>query len=374
MKPSPNPWETEPEPSPALDGEPLSGYGYHTGQSPHACTREDLASKCFREPTLSLVWTPESGGLVRPESVPFLVEELARHRLADAGRKIFWSSLSLAAILILYIVWLPGPGFRAPWVLLPGFLAIWLVLAVYARIEALRTDAHAFPAARSHLRHDAWLKSQPMYYTQTLLVMLALVYLAEMLSGENAAIEAAGLVKPRVLNGEWWRLLTGALLHANMTHLWLNGGALLASGRLIEVHSRREYLPAIFLLSALMGSVASLAAYPAKTSVGASGGILGLTGFLLILGYRRRESLPPGFFRRVLVSIAATGALGIVGARVIDNAAHLGGLLTGGLLGYILERRGQIDPDPAARSAPWGYIAAVVILAGAATAVVVIRF
>jgi hypothetical protein len=124
-----------------------------------------------------------------------------------------------------------------------------------------------------------------------------------------------------VWRGEAWRLLTGPLLHANFTHIWMNGAALLGVGPLVEVHARRGALPLVFLVSALGGSLLSLVMLPDATSVGASGGIMGLIGFLGVLGVRRRDHLPAGFVQGIGLSIAATAVLGIVGIQMIDNAA-----------------------------------------------------
>ena len=361
-------WHAESE----LIAEPFAGseYGYHTGEMQHPCTREELIFQCSAAPATPLVWTPETGRMVPPESVPFLVEELARHRRTRAEREILGFGLGLLAVLLVYALWLPTLGFRSILVILPAYLAIRLVGAIHSRVEALRTDATAFPAARARLRHAAWIQGQPARYTEALLGVLIVVFVAEIFAGREAAIQAAGLVKPAIRQGELWRVLTGPLLHANYLHIWMNGLALLSTGRLIEVHSRREYLPLTFFLSALVGSLASVVFYPETTSIGASGGIMGVIGFLFVLSYRRRESLPPGFTQAILVSIVATATLGIVGYAVIDNAGHLGGLIAGVLLAEGLERSGLIQPAKSARSQLFGYLASAGIVAGGVTALV----
>lgn len=357
-------WHVESE----LVAEPFVGseYGFHTGDLQHPCTREDLIFQCSAAPATPLVWTPETRGMVPPESVPFLVEELARYRRKNAENGIAAFGLGLLAVLIAYAVWLPALGFRSILVILPVFLAIRLVGAIHNRMEALRTDASAFPAARARLRHAAWIQGQPARYTEALLGVLIVVFAAEFFDGREEAIQAAGLVKPAVRNGQLWRVITAPLLHVNFLHIWMNGLALLSTGRLIEVHSRREYVPLTFFLSALVGSLASVVFYPETTSVGASGGIMGVIGFLLVLSYQRRETLPPGFSRNILVSIAATAVMGLVAYSVIDNAAHLGGLVAGVLLALIVD----LHPAESSRTRLFGYLASAGILAGAVTALV----
>ena len=341
----------------------LSNYGYHTGEKACSCSREKLVARCTAVPATPLVWTPD--GAMRPEEVPFLVDELARHQLKRSERELRWCSAGLLVSLAGYALGSRWLGFGSLLLLVPAFLAAGVTAALHGRREARRMDAQAFPRARAWARHAEWIKAQPAHFTHALLGLLVAMFLAQLFAHPRTSIELAGLVKPAVRNGEAWRLLTATLLHGSIVHIWMNGGALAATGRLIEVHSRREHVPLVFLVSALAGSAASVLLYPNATSVGASGGLMGMTGFLLVLGYRRRDTLPPGFASLVLVTIAATAVLGVVGFAFIDNAAHLGGLLAGVALGHVLERRGAIDPGRSAATRLLGYASAAVLLGGA---------
>jgi membrane associated rhomboid family serine protease len=146
-------------------------------------------------------------------------------------------------------------------------------------------------------------------------------------------------VKGATRQGEWWRLLTCATLHVNFIHIWMNGQALLGLGRLMESVASRYHLCLIFLLSALCGSFFSLLLLLNTTSAGASGGLTGLIGFLAVLGYRRKEELPKGFFKPMAISICFMGVIGLIGFAIIDNAAHLGGLVAGALCGVAMIKR-----------------------------------
>jgi membrane associated rhomboid family serine protease len=149
------------------------------------------------------------------------------------------------------------------------------------------------------------------------------------------SIQAAGLVKSEVWNGQVWRLLTCATLHGSYWHLWMNGSALWGLGRLVRVVSDSAFLSMIFLFSVLSGSLLSLLLLPGSTSVGASGGLMGYTGFLFIVGLRRKDALPKNFFKTILINLIFTAAVGLVGFALIDNAAHFGGLLAGAVCGLI---------------------------------------
>ena len=176
-------------------------------------------------------------------------------------------------------------------------------------------------------------------YTKAVLACLIVVAVPEFIAGDKESIQAAGLVKSAVWDGEIWRLFTCATLHVNFVHIWMNGQALIGLGRMIESLTDRAYLAIVFLPSALCGSVFSLLLLPNTTSVGASGGLMGLVGFLAVLGYRRKEILPPGFFKSILMNICFMGVIGLVGFAIIDNAAHLGGLLAGAVCGMVFIKK-----------------------------------
>ncbi len=94
----------------------------------------------------------------------------------------------------------------------------------------------------------------------------------------------------------------------------------------------------LFHLCRVTGSLASCLLMPSVPSVGASGGILGLSGYLIVLAFRRRAQLPSGLGRQLWRGVALTALVGALGYNYIDNAAHLGGLLGGILCGLLLIR------------------------------------
>jgi membrane associated rhomboid family serine protease len=149
------------------------------------------------------------------------------------------------------------------------------------------------------------------------------------------SIAAAGLVKPAYRHGDWWRLLTAPLMHGNLIHLLMNGAALLYLGKRVEVFARWPHLPLVFLFAACVGGEAS-ARFVQATSVGASGGLMGLLGFLLIFESLHGRLVPLKARRRLLAGVLLTALIGVIGFRFIDNAAHAGGLLAGMLYAAIV--------------------------------------
>ncbi|MDB5813551.1 MAG: rhomboid family intrarane serine protease [Rhodocyclales bacterium] len=141
---------------------------------------------------------------------------------------------------------------------------------------------------------------------------------------------------PKVQSGESWRLLTAIFLHGNPLHIVLNMLALWQVGYFVERIFGRFGMALLFLVCGLMGSLASIWWRAQGLSVGASGAIFGLYGALLVWLIRRRHEVPLGIFKQL-----RSGTLGFIvyslfaGVALpgIDNAAHLGGLLGGMLLG-----------------------------------------
>jgi membrane associated rhomboid family serine protease len=163
----------------------------------------------------------------------------------------------------------------------------------------------------------------------------------QFLGGLCPSVEQAALVKAKVWS-EPWRLWSCAWLHGHVFHLLCNVTALLWLGRLVEALGHRSLLATVLFLSILSGSAFSCLLYPSTPSVGISGGLMGLIGFLIILGLRRRGSLPRDFVRSLLRSTLLVALFGLIASDMIDNGAHLGGLLAGLLLGHVLLRQDDL--------------------------------
>ncbi len=182
-----------------------------------------------------------------------------------------------------------------------------------------------------------WLGTRRSPLLMGSLAVLGLLFLGQISVGLVPSFEAAALVKSRVIQDrEWWRLVTAGLLHGNLMHILFNGMALYSLGRVLVALVSPSLLSCLFLISVTTGSLASLWLGPAdKISVGASGGILGCLGFLLVVTFRFSDALP-GFLRsNLLQSCIVVSIFGFLGNDFIDNAAHAGGFLGGLLLGLV---------------------------------------
>lgn len=152
------------------------------------------------------------------------------------------------------------------------------------------------------------------------------------------------LDKQEVRNGEYWRLLTVVLVHDQTLpiHLLFNMYALYIVGPIVEALYGRVLFFAFYLLSAAGGSIASYLIFPTP-SVGASGAIFGLFGLLFVSNYIHKPALgrqAAGLTRQIGMLIAINLVIGFAFGGRIDNAAHVGGLLVGAWVGFLVAPRG----------------------------------
>ncbi len=135
---------------------------------------------------------------------------------------------------------------------------------------------------------------------------------------------------------EWWRPLSAMFVHVGALHLVANMYSLFQVGAFAERLWGRTYFVLAYLITGLAGSFASLLYNPEHVSAGASGAIFGVFGLIVGFTFRARNLLPPDAFRSLRSGIVLTLIFNLTLALfvpVLDNAAHLGGLLAGVLAG-----------------------------------------
>ena len=188
--------------------------------------------------------------------------------------------------------------------------------------------------------------------TNVLLGLVVLAFLVEIIVGRSltdiptaASITVGAQVNSLIVGGDYWRLLTAIFLHAGLMHLAFNGWALYSVGRDMESLLGSGWFIAIYLLTGLAGNVAYYVLGPNVPSLGASGAIFGLIGAEAAFFLRNRPLLGR-FGRQRLGNLAIMIGINLVfGFTVpgINNFAHLGGLLTGFVLGWIMAPRYQVE-------------------------------
>lgn len=175
--------------------------------------------------------------------------------------------------------------------------------------------------------------------TLVLVAITSIISLTAITSSDGRAIyELLWLDKLAVANGEYWRLWSVTLLHGDPLHLFFNMYALWLTGPIVERWYGRARFVAFYLACAAAGSAASFVFGGDGPAVGASGAIFGFFGILLAAG---RLHHPADRASRALVGqlgmlILINLVFGFASGGSIDNAAHLGGLISGLFLGALL--------------------------------------
>jgi rhomboid protease GluP len=184
------------------------------------------------------------------------------------------------------------------------------------------------------------------YFITPLLVNInILVFILMVISGVNfflpdseSMIRWGANFRPVTLAGEFWRLITCCFLHIGIFHLLMNMYALIYIGVLLEPHLGRTRFLACYLLSGLTASIASLWWHDFTISAGASGAIFGLYGVFLAM--LTTDLIEKSSRKALMLSVGIFVGYNIINGfkpnSGIDNAAHLGGLLGGLIIGYAI--------------------------------------
>jgi len=171
---------------------------------------------------------------------------------------------------------------------------------------------------------------------------------------------------PYTITGQWWRLLTATFLHIGVIHLAFNMWCLWDLGALCESLYGSWTFAAVYLVCGIGGSVASVIRNPVVLSAGASGAIFGIAGALIASFYLGEFNMPRAALAPQLRSLLFFAGFNLFyGAAVpgIDNAAHIGGLLTGLALGALIAKIAPGEDDIGRRIAILGVVLSLVIAA-----------
>ncbi len=179
--------------------------------------------------------------------------------------------------------------------------------------------------------------------------------------------------------GQYWRLLTATFLHGGLLHMLFNGYALYTIGRDTERLFGTPRFLALYFIAGLAGSVASYAFSP-YVSVGASGAIFGTIGAMTAY-YRLARSVMGEAANTPLQSLISLIVINLfIGFTnpIIDNYGHIGGLLAGLLVGWLLAPRLSIQeafglPVIEARYLPYGWAATAGVAVVLVALVLIIR-
>lgn len=199
---------------------------------------------------------------------------------------------------------------------------------------------------RSILSKPQFIQKQKRKLTEIMPITLGIIglnilmYLVTVFYSKSLDIDIRVLivfgakVNELIVEGQYYRLITSAFLHADGMHILFNMYALFALGRILEDFLGKVKYSLIYIFSAFTGGIFSYL-YTPNVSVGASGAIFGLLGALLMVAILRRNVVNRGLLPRIAVVLMISLFSGF-SSGTTDNFGHIGGLIGGIALSFIL--------------------------------------
>ncbi len=164
------------------------------------------------------------------------------------------------------------------------------------------------------------------------------------------------------------RLVLAMFLHAGVLHIVLNALMLYMFGRQLEMHFGFLRTFSVLVFSGIAGNAASAIVYREGVSVGASSAVFGILGATLMLFVVVRDMWPPSFRRKQIHNLVFLLLLNLVlgfSIPMIDNAAHVGGFVSGSFLGWLFLVLGARTPARRAVARGMGILALLLVAAAA---------
>ncbi|HEX9407505.1 MAG TPA: rhomboid family intramembrane serine protease [Thermoanaerobaculia bacterium] len=185
--------------------------------------------------------------------------------------------------------------------------------------------------------------------TAALLVIITIIFGYEAATGayfsDQRMVDLGAIVPGLLERGEYWRLIAAMFLHGGWLHWFLNSWALYQLGTLYETLFGSARFALIYFVSGICASLAS-SLYEHGPAVGASGAIFGILGAFIFSIRRspqyRHQPWTKSLIGQLVFWIVVNIVIGF-SVKFIDNAAHIAGLVTGLLLGFLPHR---VPPPP----------------------------
>jgi membrane associated rhomboid family serine protease/Tfp pilus assembly protein PilF len=210
-------------------------------------------------------------------------------------------------------------------------------------------------------RGESSITLTQILFGANLAVFLATVYASSTVMDFPGDVLVWGAnLGPYTLSGQWWRLFTYMFLHGGLMHIAFNMWALWNLGELCESLYGRWTFLALYLMTGIGGGLASIAWNHGAFTVGASGAIFGLAGALLASFYLGEFSVPKAALSGTLKSLAFFVGFNLFFGHLfsgVDNSCHVGGLITGLILGALIARVAPGHGRPLRRVAVLGVVA-----------------
>ncbi len=184
--------------------------------------------------------------------------------------------------------------------------------------------------------------------TILLLLAIALMWGVELLQhadiDDRALLRLGANLPMRVLDGRYWRFVSSMFLHGSWLHVLVNAFSLFQLGALYEMLFGSTRFTFIYFVTGIIASATS--SFMGHVSVGASGAVCGIAGALITSILRSQPHRQERWLRNVVIQlIVLLGVNLYIASRfpVIDNSAHIGGLVAGLVLGLLPH---NVQPPP----------------------------
>ena len=177
------------------------------------------------------------------------------------------------------------------------------------------------------MRRVTAASTEQPFVTWALIAVNVAVYLITVAQGNGINSPGGSLFArwvlygPAVANGDWWRLITAAFLHASLLHIGLNMLALVWLGAPVERYLGHFQYLALYMVSGLAGSAGALITTPTGITVGASGAIFGILGAMLIIEYQATGNIAGQAFTLIAINLLFSFTM-----SGISVGGHIGGL------------------------------------------------
>ncbi|HEV7134364.1 MAG TPA: rhomboid family intramembrane serine protease [Gaiellaceae bacterium] len=191
------------------------------------------------------------------------------------------------------------------------------------------------------------LRGTEALVTKALIAINVGIYLITAVQGAGLNAPGGSLWTKMILwgpflkhNGDWWRLITAAFLHASVLHIAFNMLALWWIGAPVENYLGRTRYVGLYLVGGLAGSAGALVDSPTIPVVGASGAIFAILGAMLILEWQATGKLGGQAMTLIVINLALNFAFNGTGGN-ISIGGHVGGLIGGILATLAFARWGK---------------------------------
>ena len=198
----------------------------------------------------------------------------------------------------------------------------------------------------NYVTFDPKIPKHKPILTKLLIILISAMFIVEMFFtahyGEKAIIILGAKWNEGITNGEYWRFFTCAFLHGGLMHLFLNLAGLYIFGKELEsIYGSIKFLFICLLTS--WGSTLASYTFSSGIAIGASGIVFGIIGSLISFYFTQKGKVTGADykFKSMYTLVIINLILGFMMPR-IDNSAHIGGIVTGLLSGWVLSPKYEI--------------------------------